>query len=215
MKYSFIALHKKTWPVDPMCQLLGVTRNGFYRYQNESRENRDDRENQEMLRLIKEIAAASDYSYGSRRMKKAMHARGYPIGRYKVRKLMREAGIQVRHRKKYKVTTNSDHKQPVFENVLNRQFSVSQPNQAYYLCVDTRGVVISCGSNRLIFQTNCRLEHEFSHEKQPGMRCVKDVSWAKAACSRLNCALRSRFSICKPCLPKTVRKQQFHWQHES
>ena len=44
---------------------------------------------------------------------------------------MREAGVQVKHRRKYKVTTNSDHKQPVFENKLNRQFDVAIPDQVY------------------------------------------------------------------------------------
>ena len=44
---------------------------------------------------------------------------------------MKETGVQVKHRKKYKVTTNSNHKQPVFDNVLNRQFDVAQPDQAY------------------------------------------------------------------------------------
>ena len=44
---------------------------------------------------------------------------------------MREANVQVRHRKKYKVTTNSNHKQPVFKNLLQRQFEVAQPDQVY------------------------------------------------------------------------------------
>jgi putative transposase len=44
---------------------------------------------------------------------------------------MREANIIVRYRKKYKVTTNSNHKQPIFENVLNRQFNVSELNRDY------------------------------------------------------------------------------------
>ena len=44
---------------------------------------------------------------------------------------MREACVQVRHRKKYKVTTNSNHKQPVFDNLLERQFDVSQTDQVY------------------------------------------------------------------------------------
>ena len=39
--------------------------------------------------------------------------------------------MEVKHRKKYKVTTNSNHKQPVFGNVLNRQFDVAQPDQVY------------------------------------------------------------------------------------
>jgi transposase InsO family protein len=44
---------------------------------------------------------------------------------------MIEAKVQIKHRKKYKVTTNSNHKQPVFDNVLNRQFDVEQPDQVY------------------------------------------------------------------------------------
>lgn len=84
-----------------------------------------------MLRAVQDIAKSSHHSYGSRRIGKALNAQGYPVGRWKARSLMREAGVQVRHRKKYKVTTNSHHKQPIFENKLNRQFDVAAPNQIY------------------------------------------------------------------------------------
>jgi len=47
---------------------------------------------------------------------------GYPVGRRKTRILMREAGVFVRYKNKYRVPTNSNHKQPVFDNVVNRQF---------------------------------------------------------------------------------------------
>ena len=130
MKYLFIAQHKKTWPVDLMCRLLGVTRGGYYGYQR----SYDEAENyyqQELLEAVREIAKATDDSYGSRRMKKALNILSYPISRNKARKLMKEAGVQVKRRRKYKVTTNSNHKQPVFENVLNRQFDVAQPDQVY------------------------------------------------------------------------------------
>ncbi len=70
-------------------------------------------------------------NYGSRRIKKALNEMGYKIGRWKVRSLMKEAGVCVRHRKKYKATTNSNHKQPIFENKLNRQFDVADTNQVY------------------------------------------------------------------------------------
>ena len=80
---------------------------------------------------MREADKASDHTYGSRRMKKTLNDLGFPIGRSKARKLMKEANIQVRYRKKYKVTTNSNHKQPVYDNVLGRQFTVSQPDQAY------------------------------------------------------------------------------------
>ena len=44
---------------------------------------------------------------------------------------MEKASVSVRQRKKYKVTTNSNHQQAVFDNLIQRQFDVSQPNQVY------------------------------------------------------------------------------------
>ncbi|KTC92644.1 Integrase [Legionella cincinnatiensis] len=64
-------------------------------------------------------------------MRKALNALGYPVGRRRTQSLMKEAEVFVRYRKKYKVTTNSKHKQPVYENVLNRQFHVAEANVAY------------------------------------------------------------------------------------
>ena len=131
MKYSFITQHKNTYPIRLQCQVLGVSRSGYYHYQANSANKPDDPQHQEMLDWVKAIAESSGYSYGSRRMKKALNALGYPVSRNKARKLMKEANVRVRHRKKYKVTTNSNHKQPVFDNVLERQFDVSQPDQVY------------------------------------------------------------------------------------
>lgn len=90
-----------------------------------------DPEHQEMLEWVKDIHKASKESYGSRRMKIALGMLDYPVSRDKARRLMREANVQVRRRRKYKVTTNSNHKEPVFDNVLDRQFDVSQPDRAY------------------------------------------------------------------------------------
>jgi putative transposase len=80
---------------------------------------------------VRDIAKATGDSYGSRRMKKALNALSYPVSRNKARKLMKETSVQVKHRKKYKVTTYSNHRQPVFDNVVDRQFDVDQPDQVY------------------------------------------------------------------------------------
>ena len=131
MKYSFITQHKNTYPISLQCQVLGVKRSGYYHYQASQVRKREEAEHQEMLEWVKDIAESSDYSYGSRRMKKALNALSYPVSRNKARKLMQEAGVQARQRKKYKVTTNSNHKQPVFENLVDRQFDVPQTDQVY------------------------------------------------------------------------------------
>ena len=131
MKYSFITQHKNTYPICLQCQVLGVGRSGYYKYQANKANKPDDAERQEMIEWIKDPAESSEYSYGSRRMKKALNVLGFPVSRNKARKLMREAGVQVRHRKKFKVTTNSNHKQPVFDNLVNRQFDIAQTDQVY------------------------------------------------------------------------------------
>jgi transposase InsO family protein len=131
MKYLFVTQHKKTWPIDLMCRVLGVGRQGYYHYRRNIEAKLADPEHQEMLEWIEDIAVASGHTYGRRRMKRAMNALGYPISRMKTVKLMKEAGIQVRHKKKFKVTTNSNHKLPLFENLLDRQFDVEQPNQVF------------------------------------------------------------------------------------
>lgn len=113
-----------------MCQLLGVKRSGFYNYQKNNNKPKDPL-NDELIDWIKKISESSDYSYGLRRIKKSLNALGYPIGKNKTKRLMLEAGVYVKYRKKYKVTTNSNHKKPIFENVLNRQFSIDKPNKAY------------------------------------------------------------------------------------
>ena len=112
------------------CRLLGVSRNGYYRYLK-SLEKPTDPVHKEMIEWVRDIAKNSKYTYGSRRMKKALNILGYRVGRNKVRKLMKEARVKAKQRRKYKVTTNSNHKQPVFENLLNREFEVAQPDQVY------------------------------------------------------------------------------------
>ena len=114
-----------------MCRVLGVKRNCFYSFQKRHSERPEDPHHGEMLEWVKEIAKSSGDTYGERRMKAALNILGYPVTRGRARKLMKEAAVKVRCRKKYKVTTDSNHKQPVFENVLDRGFDINQPDQAY------------------------------------------------------------------------------------
>jgi len=131
VKYAFITQHKNAYPVSLQCQVLGVSRNGYYQFRRDRENKPEDPVHQEMLEWIQDIAKSSDDTYGSRRMKKALNVLGYPVSRNKARKLMREASVQARQRKKYKVTTNSNHRQPVFDNLLNREFEVALPDQIY------------------------------------------------------------------------------------
>lgn len=64
MKYEFVAQHKKTWPIDVMCRLLGVPRNGFYGY-CKRQNNPDDPERTELIDWIKKLSDSALQTYGS------------------------------------------------------------------------------------------------------------------------------------------------------
>jgi len=114
-----------------MCRLLGVNRNGFYRYQHQQTEIKIDTAWDEKIELVKELAKGSKYTYGYRRIKAALNICGYPITRGEAKRLMKAADVTVKRRKRHKITTNSNHKKPLFDNVLNRDFYVAQPDQVY------------------------------------------------------------------------------------
>ncbi len=80
---------------------------------------------------MKELFTASRGSLGSRMMKQNLRQEGFEIGRDKTRRLMKSLKLKVKQKRKYKVTTDSNHTLPVADNVLNRDFSPAAPNQAW------------------------------------------------------------------------------------
>ena len=58
-------------------------------------------------------------------------ARGIPVGKQRVQKLMQLHGIRAKGKRRFKVTTDSNHKLPILPNLLNREFSVAEPDKAW------------------------------------------------------------------------------------
>lgn len=108
---------------------MEVSRSGYYRYLEE----KDSMIAKEipLIALLKNLHKRSNGSYGNRRMAKALSAEIGKIGRYKVRRLMRQNGIICKQRRRYTVTTQSVHAYEVAKNHLNRNFYVAKPNSAW------------------------------------------------------------------------------------
>jgi putative transposase len=130
MRYRFMRDHREAFPVSRMCRVLEVGRSGFYAWLNR-RESPRSRENRNLLVEIKALHKKSRKTYGSPRVHADLKDKGYVIGRHRVARLMRENRIVSKHRKKFRVTTNSKHSCPVAENKLQRRFSVSVPGQCW------------------------------------------------------------------------------------
>lgn len=130
MKYAFIREQAADYPVKWLCQKLGVTRSAYYDWRN--RPGRVIPAEELALRQrMKALFKASRESLGSRRLARALREEGFDIGRDRTRRLMKALCLKVKARQKYKATTDSKHALPVAENVLNRQFNPTGPNQAW------------------------------------------------------------------------------------
>ena len=84
-----------------------------------------------MLALIKAIHAEFKGAYGSPRMVKELRSRGFPASKVRVERLMQENDIQAKHKRRFKVTTDSKHKLAIAPNLLNRNFTPTAPNQVW------------------------------------------------------------------------------------
>lgn len=130
MKYEFIQDQSANYPVKLLCRMLSVHRSAYYDWEAKPATVIAPEE-LALRRRMKALFAASRDSLGSRRMAKKLREEGFDIGRDKARRLMKRLDLTVKSKRKYKVTTDSNHKLPVATNVLNRQFSPSAPNQAW------------------------------------------------------------------------------------
>jgi len=88
----------------------------------------------DLISRVRQIHHATRASYGSRRMSRQLREDGHDVGRYRARSLMKKAGVAFKYRKKFKKTTDSNHKLPVAPNLLERNFSTDRPNAVW--CTD-------------------------------------------------------------------------------
>ena len=109
---------------------MEVTRSGYYVYRTKD-PFKQAQADIKLIIKVKEIAQKTKRSYGSRRIAQSLKIAGLDVGRYKARRLMKQAGVRCKQRKRYKITTKRDPKLPVAENKLNRQFQVSRPNSVW------------------------------------------------------------------------------------
>jgi putative transposase len=128
VSYRVVAhLQQEAVSVSDACRVLQVSRSGYYAH----RRGRPSAKRLQEQTHVKAAFAASGASYGSRRVAHAVRAQGLRIGRYRVRTLMREAGLRTSWKRKFVSTTDSRHTLAVAENVLDRQFDVAEPNRAW------------------------------------------------------------------------------------
>jgi transposase InsO family protein len=130
MKYRCIEQCADEYPVRMMARLLKVSPSGYYEWRKH-RQSARSQHNQQLMRLIREIHQQSDGTYGSPRMLKELREQGHPVSRNRVTRLMRKARVRGSMKKRYRVPSGRRAVGPVAANVLDRQFTPKQPNEAW------------------------------------------------------------------------------------
>lgn len=131
MKFQAILENKSSYPVWWLCQVLSVSRSGYYhwfahRHQRERRQAEDAR----LVNKIKALHYASSELYGSPKIYDRLQD-SEQISQSTVARMMRKHGIRSKVKRKFKVTTNSNHNLPVAPNHLMQDFRAYAPDQIW------------------------------------------------------------------------------------
>ena len=130
MKYQFIQQHKQEFPVVVMCRVLDVSESGFYAWRKRPTCRRQ-REDAQLTEEIRQVFRSHRERYGSPRIHAELAEQGVKCSRKRIARLMREAGISAKRKRRRMVTTRRDASHPVAPNLLNRDFTATEPNKKW------------------------------------------------------------------------------------
>ena len=133
MRFAFIEAHRREFKVVRMCRILAVSKAGYYAWRERPLSARAVA-NQQLGLAIRAIHRESDRTYGSPRMQHELVAQGHPCSENRVARVMRTAGVRAKQRRRFRITTDSTHGEPIAPNTLARRFAVETiagPNQIW------------------------------------------------------------------------------------
>ncbi len=130
MRYRFVDEHKKVWPINLMCQVLKVSRSGYYDWRDRPRSQRD-RANDVLDEKIKTVFEEHRERYGSPRITDELKNRGIACSENRVARRMQTQGLRAIQCKKFKVTTDSNHDKAVAEDLIEQDFTALSPNEKW------------------------------------------------------------------------------------
>jgi putative transposase len=132
VKYAFVLQHLQDYSLSLACETLGISVSGFHAWKDRPVAPRT-MEQQRLLFLIKTIYHRSGGVYGAPRIDAVLREEhGYDGSLARVKALMRAHGVRAKTRKKFKATTDSNHKLPIAPNLLADEANQpSEPSQAF------------------------------------------------------------------------------------
>jgi putative transposase len=158
VKYAWIEAQAGWQPIARLCKVLGVSRSGFMQWRDRAPSDRD-LANRSLDAQVSVIHAEGKQGYGRIRVTRQLRQSGMRVGAERVRKSLLRQSLRSVYRKKYRLTTDSNHRKPVARNLLDRRFDGWAPNQAWttditYLLTDEGwlylAAMVDLGTRRIV-----------------------------------------------------------------
>lgn len=132
MRFAFIDAEKARYPVTTLCKVLDVSESGYHAWRKRPPSKRAT-ENARITAHIKASFKKSRETYGSPRLTSDLRDNDIKVGRHRVARLMREAGIRAKKPPRWKKTTNSCHDLPRAPNIVERRWDelATEPNKLW------------------------------------------------------------------------------------
>ena len=199
MKFRFISVQRETFKVGRMCKLLNVSCSGFHAWFKRP-ECRRKRESRALKARIRVLHAASHGIYGAPRIHRDLTDDGVRCGKNRVARIMRNADIRSRMKKKFKATTNSKHNFPVAPNLLNQNFKVDTPDHTWvgditYVPTNEGWLYLAVLLD-LFNRGGGRLVYLLQNDPSVGHRCDANGPWSSKSGKGTDTPHGSRQPVC-------------------
>lgn len=113
-----------------MCEFMKVSRSGYYEWLHSPKTGKEEQD-KELIKIMKPIFKQGRDTYGTRRIKKKLAMQNTLVSRRRIGRLMKEAGLVCKAKRKFKATTDSRHIKLISPNLLERQFSVTHKDRCW------------------------------------------------------------------------------------
>lgn len=130
MKYNFIQAESARHTVRMLCRMMNVSRSSYYAFRG-LKATKSEVVNATLMPEIKAIHLSSRGRYGNRRVWRELVKTHPGIGRRRIARLMREEGLRAKRPRRFRVTTDSRHNNPIEPNLLARRFTADAPNRSW------------------------------------------------------------------------------------
>ncbi len=122
--------HRGEFRIETMCEVLRVSRSGYYAWRRRPRSQRDET-NAQLTETIRRIHEESRRIYGSPRIYAALRRRGIACGRHRVARLMRDEGIRSKTKRRFRSIATKREETPTAPNRLERCFTAPRANRVW------------------------------------------------------------------------------------